>query len=206
VWLKWGKLLLFVITKQYGPEVNYLSTILWSDKREWRYGSAILYRQLYPRCSSDKKLGGPQSRSGRCGEETNVAMPSIEPRPSSPSLYQLLYPDFMCIVNHFLYISHQTSHIHIKLYQYSQNKHDTLKEKIACWFVTCYIIYIHATVNNSLRNYVMTTASLTLCLYTIEGRQYLLHIIALQGHTGVTVQLKILAVTLKVLETLPHSY
>jgi hypothetical protein len=30
-------------------------------------------------------MGGPQSLSGRCGEEKNLAMLEIEPRPSSPS-------------------------------------------------------------------------------------------------------------------------
>jgi hypothetical protein len=36
-----------------------------------------------PRYSLDG-LGGPQSRSGRYGEETNLALPRIERGPSSP--------------------------------------------------------------------------------------------------------------------------
>jgi hypothetical protein len=32
--------------------------------------------QLYP---LDKRLGGPQSRSGHCGEEKNITLPGIEP-------------------------------------------------------------------------------------------------------------------------------
>jgi hypothetical protein len=35
------------------------------------------------------RLGRPQNRSGRCGEETNLAVPGIEPGPSSPSLSRL---------------------------------------------------------------------------------------------------------------------
>jgi hypothetical protein len=40
-------------------------------------------------------LGGPQSWSGRCGEEKNLAPLGMEPSPTSPclSLYQLSYPD-----------------------------------------------------------------------------------------------------------------
>jgi hypothetical protein len=39
-------------------------------------------------------LGGPQSRSGRCGVKKNLlSLSGIEPRPSSPSLYRLSYPD-----------------------------------------------------------------------------------------------------------------
>jgi hypothetical protein len=42
------------------------------------------------RCPLDKRLGGPQSRSGRCGEETNLlSLAGIEARPSSPWLYRL---------------------------------------------------------------------------------------------------------------------
>jgi hypothetical protein len=41
----------------------------------------------------DKRLGGPQSQSGCCGEEKNLALPGIESWPFSPSLYRLSYPD-----------------------------------------------------------------------------------------------------------------
>jgi hypothetical protein len=66
-------------------------------KREWSYTSIILYlytrwkwmvsftpRPLYPWKKSplyplDRRLGGPQSRSGRCGAERNVLpLPGIE--------------------------------------------------------------------------------------------------------------------------------
>jgi hypothetical protein len=40
----------------------------------------------------DWRLVGPQSWSGRCGEENNFALPGIEPGPSSPSLLGLSYP------------------------------------------------------------------------------------------------------------------
>jgi hypothetical protein len=77
---------------------------------EWRYSSTILYlgtrwrsvvsftaRPLYlhgrsRRYPLDRRLGGPQSRSGRCGiEKTLFPLPGIEARPSSPSLYRLSY-------------------------------------------------------------------------------------------------------------------
>jgi hypothetical protein len=38
----------------------------------------------------NKKLVGPQSRSGRCGKEKNLAVPGIEP---GPSLFRLSYLD-----------------------------------------------------------------------------------------------------------------
>jgi hypothetical protein len=37
-----------------------------------------------PRYPLDRRLGGAQRRSGRCGEETNFALPGIEAGPSSP--------------------------------------------------------------------------------------------------------------------------
>jgi hypothetical protein len=41
----------------------------------------------------DRRLGGPQSRSGCCGEEENLALPGIEPGASNSSLHRLSYPD-----------------------------------------------------------------------------------------------------------------
>jgi hypothetical protein len=38
-----------------------------------------------PRYLLDIRLGGPQSLSGRCGEEKNLALPGIEAGPSSQS-------------------------------------------------------------------------------------------------------------------------
>jgi hypothetical protein len=46
-----------------------------------------------PRYPLERRLGGPQSRSGGCGEEKNLTMPGIERGASSPSLYRLSYPD-----------------------------------------------------------------------------------------------------------------
>jgi hypothetical protein len=46
-----------------------------------------------PGTQFDMRLGGPKSRSGRCGVQKNLLpLPGIEPQPSSPSLYQLSYP------------------------------------------------------------------------------------------------------------------
>jgi hypothetical protein len=36
-----------------------------------------------PRYPLDRRLGGPQSRFGRCGEENILALPEIEPGPYS---------------------------------------------------------------------------------------------------------------------------
>jgi hypothetical protein len=44
-----------------------------------------------PQYPLNKRLSGPQSRSGRCGEQKNHALPGIEPGPSSPSLISPLY-------------------------------------------------------------------------------------------------------------------
>jgi hypothetical protein len=67
------------------------------DMGEWRYSCAIfdlstrwkwmvnfmpllLYRQgRRPQYPLDKKLGGPQSQSGCCGEQKNLALRGIEP-------------------------------------------------------------------------------------------------------------------------------
>jgi hypothetical protein len=41
-------------------------------------------------------MGGPQSRSQHCGEEKIIMPPpAIKPRPSSLSLYNISYPDFI---------------------------------------------------------------------------------------------------------------
>jgi hypothetical protein len=52
-------------------------------------------------------LGGPQSRSGRCGVEKILALPGIEPWPSSPSLYRLSYPGSI----HVSYINMLITHM-----------------------------------------------------------------------------------------------
>jgi hypothetical protein len=78
---------------------RYGSTILDLGTR-WRYMFSFTPRPLYlrgkcPRYPLYRRLGGPQSQSGRCGVEKNLLpMPGIEPRPSSPrsSLYRLSYP------------------------------------------------------------------------------------------------------------------
>jgi hypothetical protein len=68
------------------------------DGGEW---PSFTPRPLYPRGKSpryplDRRLGGPQSRSGCCGVERNLLpLPeSNSGRPvRSPSLYRLRYPD-----------------------------------------------------------------------------------------------------------------
>jgi hypothetical protein len=62
----------------------------------WRWVvSFITARPLYPGerapCVWYMRLGGPQSRSGRCGVENNrLLLKGIDPWPSSGSLYRLL--------------------------------------------------------------------------------------------------------------------
>jgi len=50
-----------------------------------RWVVSFTLRPLHPRYSLDRRLGGPQSRSGPNGEEKkSLSLPAIEPRPSSP--------------------------------------------------------------------------------------------------------------------------
>jgi hypothetical protein len=57
------------------------------------HAPASIPQRKEPRYPLDRRLGGPQGRSGRCGEENILlTLSAIEPRPSSPSLYRLNYP------------------------------------------------------------------------------------------------------------------
>jgi hypothetical protein len=48
------------------------------------HASAALIRGKSPRYPLNRRLGGPQSRSGDCGVNKNcLSVPGIEPRPSS---------------------------------------------------------------------------------------------------------------------------
>jgi hypothetical protein len=68
----------------------------------WRLVVTFTPRPLYPRTKSpwyplDRRLGGPQNRSGRLGEEKNLAptgtrTPTPRPTSRSQSLYRLSYP------------------------------------------------------------------------------------------------------------------
>jgi hypothetical protein len=51
---------------------------------------------LYSRYPLSRRLGGPQSRSGRCGEENILYYRESNPSDPgrNPLLYQLSYPDF----------------------------------------------------------------------------------------------------------------
>jgi hypothetical protein len=58
-------------------------------------------RERKPRFPLDRRLGGPQSRSGRRGEETILTLPGLERRPlgrpiRSQSLYRRCYPGTWC--------------------------------------------------------------------------------------------------------------
>jgi hypothetical protein len=66
-------------------EWRYSSTILGLGTR-WRWVVSFTLMPLYlgetvPRYPLDKRLGGPQSRSGRCGAEKNIfPVPGMKPR------------------------------------------------------------------------------------------------------------------------------
>jgi hypothetical protein len=82
-------------TKAYGGAELWLQSVLtWARYRgEWsasRPGQCIPGKQ--PRFSLYRRLGGPQSRSGRFGIERNL-LPGFAPQ-SVPSLYVLSYPAF----------------------------------------------------------------------------------------------------------------
>jgi hypothetical protein len=53
-------------------ELRYSSNILDLGTR-WRWVVSFILRPLYPRYPLGRRLGGPQSRSGSCGEEKNVS-------------------------------------------------------------------------------------------------------------------------------------
>jgi hypothetical protein len=58
--------------------------------KRWRWAVSFTPQPLYPRGKSpryplDRRLGGPQSRSGHSGKETNLTLPGIEPRASDPA-------------------------------------------------------------------------------------------------------------------------
>jgi hypothetical protein len=67
-------------------EWRYSSTILDLGTR-WRWVVSFTDRPLHPRYPLDMRLSGPQSQSGRCGEDKILPLPGIEPWPSSSSLY-----------------------------------------------------------------------------------------------------------------------
>jgi hypothetical protein len=68
---------------------RYSSTILDLGTR-WRWVVSFMPRPFTPggkspRYTLDKRLGGPQCRSGRCGLEKNLFPPAgIGPRPANP--------------------------------------------------------------------------------------------------------------------------
>jgi hypothetical protein len=79
--------------------INY--ALCYEDILEWMYSSTILdlgtkwrwvvsftsrphySRRKIPQHPLDRMVGGPQVRSGRCGEQKYLALPAIKPGPSS---------------------------------------------------------------------------------------------------------------------------
>jgi hypothetical protein len=81
--------------RRHMGEWRYSSTFLDLGTR-WRWVVSFTSLPLYPRgyrprYPLDRRLGGPQSQSGLCGEEKNLTLPGIEPGRSSPSLFRLSY-------------------------------------------------------------------------------------------------------------------
>jgi hypothetical protein len=71
----------------------YRYTNCWSRHTSWRWVVSFTPLPLYPRYPLDRRLGGPQSRSGRCGEEKILDHTGTLGRPArSQSLYRLRYP------------------------------------------------------------------------------------------------------------------
>jgi hypothetical protein len=68
--------------KAYGGSGGIAPTLLTSSLD---IDELLLYLRgnnpLYP---LDRRLVGPQSLSGRCGEEKNLALPGLKPGPSNP--------------------------------------------------------------------------------------------------------------------------
>jgi hypothetical protein len=82
-------LILLLLKKRYEDmgEWRYSSTFIDLGTR-WRWVVSFTPLQLYPWRRSlwyplDRRQGGPQSWSGHCGEEKNLALPGTEPWPSS---------------------------------------------------------------------------------------------------------------------------
>jgi hypothetical protein len=79
------------------PRVSALDTI-------WRWVVSFTPRPLYPQVNSpwyplDRKPGGPQSRSGRGGEEKNFqTLPGLEP----PIIHHWATPLFIMCTNNFI--------------------------------------------------------------------------------------------------------
>jgi hypothetical protein len=69
------------------PRIHNHGTILrkWLASRPGRLTQ--IKESWYP---LDRRLGGPQNRSGHCGEEKCLVMTGIEPRPSTRCLVTVL--------------------------------------------------------------------------------------------------------------------
>jgi hypothetical protein len=132
---------------------------------EWRYKSTIFdlvstmevsgqfhaHANLAPGKSppGTQWIGGwvRLSRSGRCGgEKNNLALPGIELRSSSPSLYRLSYPDSMPV---YIYIYIWTSQMCVCLFRWScfcltsRRKRESLLERQSqgnCVFTVSFMV------------------------------------------------------------------
>jgi hypothetical protein len=105
----------YQVKSEVAPVLNTLSTTPWKHMGEWRYSSTILdlrtrwrlsgqlhARPLYPwgkrpRYQLDRRLGGPQSRSGRCGEDKILLLKQPHSlRPVWSSYICMFVYDFTC--------------------------------------------------------------------------------------------------------------
>jgi hypothetical protein len=67
-----------------GVEVYFHQSLHWMEVSGQLHAPAALPPGKLPKYSLNRKLDGPQIRSGRCGEEEILAMAGIETGPSSP--------------------------------------------------------------------------------------------------------------------------
>jgi hypothetical protein len=82
-------------------------------------------RKNFPRYPLDRRMDGPQGRSGQCGDDKNLAIRKSNPAlPSrSPSLHRLSYPDSSILCN-ILY-----SHIPPPFFSFGPNTMKIVQKK-----------------------------------------------------------------------------
>jgi hypothetical protein len=110
------------------------------------WGRLILLTEM-----SARKLLGSKGRPERKADYLTAICERIVYKMWKPRYLTTLWAFMACyrdmsnthkysIINPLLYKLHYTTHIQVKYYQHSQNRHDTLKPKPAHSFVTRYII------------------------------------------------------------------
>jgi hypothetical protein len=109
----------------------------------WRWVVSFTPRPLYPRGKRprypfDRRLGGLQSRSGRCGGKKFLTLPGLEFRPlgrpaRSQSLYRLRYPSYF---RYYCYFPRVTEEIHEVSTATFRTERSWIRIYITHWAVT----------------------------------------------------------------------